>query len=65
MPVVGDTKKARNAGYKKSNRHLCYWIICPECGKGRWSLKQNIIRPGYSGRCLACYTNWPVWESKS
>lgn len=62
MHKPGDTVRARNVGYMKGNRHLCYWIICPECRKGRWSMKSNIIRPGYLGRCLACYTNWPVWE---
>ena len=64
MPVLGETRKGIEIGYKDHNR-LFVWHACAECGKERWvglRWKQPI-----SKRCLNCVLKLrrgvlsPVW----
>jgi len=31
------------------------WVICPDCGRGRWVLKCQASLPHFTGRCKGCY----------
>jgi len=50
MPMIGETRKARELGYKGSGRYI--WASCEICGKERWVL----LCKGYPiyERCLVC-----------
>ena len=63
MPVVGEIRTAKALGF--NDHHTRVWVICPICNKGRWASRQNIRRIGYSGRCMPCYSNHPLWKSLS
>ena len=32
------------------------WVICPDCGIGRWVQKANARRVAFTGRCKRCHT---------
>ena len=52
------------ADIRTKDRHIRVLVKCPECGKSRYVQKQNRDRPGYSGRCMPCTSNHPLWESR-
>lgn len=30
------------------------WVVCPECSKGRWTLKWKLKYPNFTGLCWTC-----------
>ena len=49
---------------RRRDRHIHVLVICPDCGRRRYVSKQNRDRADYSGRCITCASNHPLWESK-
>ncbi len=37
------------------NGALEVWVVCPECGIGRWVMKNSIKQGRFTGRCRKCY----------
>jgi len=35
----------------ENGKHV--WVVCPDCGEGRWMQKANVQKS--SGRCKKCY----------
>lgn len=52
MPKVGELKTDKELGLK--GRHRRKWVICPQCGKGRWVILSATHRPDYTGFCHQC-----------
>ncbi len=48
MSTAGDERRVGHV--------LQVWVVCPECGCERWVQKVNTKRPGYTGRCMSCYS---------
>ena len=50
-PVVGDVHPAKDIGkISKYNRYY-QWVLCPECGVGRWEASTHVIK---HPRCKDC-----------
>jgi len=52
MPEIGEIKTDRELGLK--GKHRRKWVICPQCGEGRWVILTATKRPGYTGLCHQC-----------
>lgn len=52
MPEIGEIKTDRELGLK--GKHRRQWVICPQCGKGRWVILTATKRPDYTGLCHQC-----------
>lgn len=50
MPNVGEMRKAKDIGYK--SRASMFWLLCPDCGKGRW-VRKIYDKPQHT-RCILC-----------
>lgn len=47
MPEIGETRRIRN---KQGQAILQKWVVCPDCGEGRWVAKYSVAR-----KCQKCY----------
>ena len=43
--------QGRNRGFK-------VWVICPHCGKGRWTREDTVRRNCFTGFCIKCHTKY-------
>jgi len=51
MPKPGDISTITiSSGLKKKY----VWIVCPDCGEGRWIRESEPRRPFFTGRCGKC-----------
>lgn len=48
----GVEKRADEIGYKGTMRYV--WVVCPNCGQGRWTQRVNLSRANYTGLCNHC-----------
>jgi len=51
MPKAGDIKTERNAKGKLLSHK---WVICPDCGEGRWAALYYTKQARFTGRCKTC-----------
>lgn len=52
MPVVGDTARGIDIGFKSSSTYI--WHACPGCGKQRWVQVYKLRNHSFSGLCRGC-----------
>lgn len=50
IPKPGDRIRYPSSGKQRT----FIWVVCPDCGEGRWLMQCQINRPGFSGRCKKC-----------
>lgn len=48
----GTERRACEVGHKGNMWYI--WVICPNCGEGRWTEKVNLSRANYTGLCCHC-----------
>ncbi len=55
MPEINEIKTDRELGLK--GKHRRKWVVCPQCGNGRWVILSTIKRSNYTGLCHQCNTS--------
>ena len=54
-PEVDRQQEERGGDESCVEGKACVWVICPECGTGRWVQKCIAKQIRFTGRCKKCY----------
>jgi len=46
--------KMKAGDREKKGKFWFVWVICPDCGEGRWVQEGRMKMPTFTGRCNKC-----------